>query len=100
MVAGQPIATGQRTMLVLGAANRDPEVFDEPDQLRLDRSGEPPVSFGGGIHYCLGASLARMEAQVGFPALLRAFPKLTLTGPGERRPGLALHGYVRLPIAA
>ncbi|MEV5375040.1 cytochrome P450 [Streptomyces nondiastaticus] len=100
VVAGQPIAAGQRTMLVLGAANRDPEVFDEPDRLRLDRNGESPMSFGGGMHYCLGAALARLEAQVAFPALLRAFPKLALAGPGERRPGLALHGYVRLPIVA
>ncbi|CCH32773.1 cytochrome P450 [Actinosynnema sp. NPDC047251] len=96
---GQPIEAGRRTVLVLGAANRDPEVFDEPDRLRLDRSGQPPLSFGGGIHYCLGAALARLEAQVAFPALLRAFPRLEVTGPGERRPGLALHGYVRLPIA-
>ncbi|MEV6826011.1 cytochrome P450 [Amycolatopsis sp. NPDC051102] len=99
VVAGQPIAAGQRTMLVLGAANRDPGVFDEPDRLLLDRSGEPPMSFGGGMHYCLGAPLARLEAQIAFPALLRAFPKLSTTSPGTRRPGLALHGYIRLPIS-
>jgi cytochrome P450 len=97
-VAGQPIAAGQRTMTVIAAANRDPEVFKDPDELRLDRQGEPPVSFGAGPHYCLGAPLARLEAQIAFPALLRAFPRLALAGAGQRRPGLALHSYVRLPV--
>ncbi|MFE3445066.1 cytochrome P450 [Nocardia sp. NPDC059180] len=72
------LAAGQRVIMLLGTANHDPDVFTDPGQLQLDRDGEPPLSFGGGIHYCLGASLARLEAQVAFPALLRRFPGLAL----------------------
>jgi cytochrome P450 len=98
-VAGMPLTTGQRTVLLLGAANRDADVFTEPDELRLDRREEPPLSFGGGIHYCLGAPLARLEAQVAFPILLRRFPRLRLAGTPVRRTGLALHGWTKLPIS-
>ncbi|MEV0105195.1 cytochrome P450 [Nocardia sp. NPDC050799] len=91
---------GQRVVLLPGAADRDPEVFAEPDVLRLDRAGEPPLSFGGGVHYCLGAPPARLEAQLAFPALLRAFPGLTQAGPAVARKGLVLHGLTALPVTA
>lgn len=91
---------GQRVMTFVGAANRDPEVFSDPDRLRLDRREEPALSFGGGIHYCLGAPLARLEAQVAFPTLLRRFPRLELRGEAIRRTGLTLHGYASLPVNA
>jgi cytochrome P450 len=89
---------GQRTLGLLGAANRDPEVFADPDRLILDRAAEPPLSFGGGIHYCLGAPLARLEAQIAFPALLSHFRDIALAGPPVHRQGLALHSHVSLPV--
>ena len=85
---------------MLGAANRDPEAFSEPDRLILDRAEQPPLSFGGGIHYCLGAPLARLEAQIAFPALLSRFPRLALVGEPARRDMLVLHGPVSLPVSA
>jgi cytochrome P450 len=92
------LAPGHRVITLLGAANRDPEVYDDPDTLRLDRTGPSHVSFGGGIHYCVGAPLARLEAATAFPTLLARFPRLELTGPPIHRDGLALHGHTSLPV--
>jgi cytochrome P450 len=97
-VAGLPLAAGQRLMTLLGAANRDPDVFPEPAGLVLDRAGEAALSFGGGIHYCLGAPLARLEAEVAFPALVRRYPGLAISGPLVHRTGLALHGFRSVPV--
>jgi cytochrome P450 len=94
------LAPGHRVITLLGAANRDPAVFDDPDTLRLDRTGPPHVSFGGGIHYCLGAPLARLEAAIAFPTLLTRFPRLEVAGPPTHREGLALNGHTSLPIHA
>jgi cytochrome P450 len=99
-VAGRTTRDGQPVVALVGAANRDPEAFSQPDRLILDRAGQPPLSFGGGIHYCLGAPLARLEAQVAFPALLSRFPRLALTGEPAYRDGLVLHGPTRLPVSA
>ena len=99
-VAGLTTSEGQRVTALLGAANRDPEAFSEPDRLILDRAEQPPLSFGGGIHYCLGAPLARLEAQIAFPALLSRFPRLALTGKPVYRDMLVLHGPISLPVSA
>jgi cytochrome P450 len=101
-IAGFDLSDGQRVLVVLGAANRDAAVFSDPDRLILDRAQQAPLSFGGGIHYCLGAPLARLEAQVAFPALLTRFPRLALAGQPVRREreGAALHDYASLPISA
>jgi len=64
----------------------------------LARPDNGPLSFGGGIHYCLGAPLARLEAQVALPALLRRFPRLALAGVPARRDSLSIKGFTRLPI--
>jgi cytochrome P450 len=99
-VAGLRLAAGQRVMVLVGAANRDPDVFTAPHRLILDRAEQAPLSFGGGIHYCLGAPLARLEAQVAFPALLAQFPRLALRGEPVSRGGIALHGHASLPVIA
>jgi cytochrome P450 len=73
-IDGKRIEKGDFVILALGAANRDPTVFREPDRLDLTRAPNPHVSFGQGIHFCLGAPLARMEAQIALDTLLRRFP--------------------------
>jgi cytochrome P450 len=100
MIVGDlAVRAGRRLINLLGAANRDPRQFSEPDDLRLDRDEGPGLSFGGGLHHCLGAALARLEAQVILPMLLRRYPKASLAGEPVRRDGLMLRGYSSLPIA-
>ncbi|MFI5494557.1 cytochrome P450 [Actinoplanes sp. NPDC051859] len=98
-LAGVPVAGGERIVAYLGAGNRDPERFVEPDRLDLTRSDNAPLSFGGGIHYCLGAPLARLEAQIALPALVNRFPKLDFAGEPGRRDSLAIRGYTTLPVS-
>ena len=99
-IAGLDLSDGQQVLAMVGAANRDAAVFSDPDRLILDRAQQAPLSFGGGIHYCLGAPLARLEAQVAFPALLARFPRLALAGPPVRRGWLSIRGHTSLPIDA
>jgi cytochrome P450 len=99
LIGDLEVHPGQRLVTVVGAANRDPDQFSEPDGLRLDRDEGPVLSFGGGIHHCLGAALARLEAQVMLPELLRRYPSARLAGVPVRRSGLTLGGYASLPIA-
>ena len=77
-IAGTHIAGGDRLVLSLGGANRDPARFPDPDRFDIDRPNNEPLAFGGGIHYCLGAALARTEAQIVFGTLLRRYPNLEL----------------------
>ncbi|MBB2986226.1 cytochrome P450 [Terracoccus luteus] len=95
---GVTIRQGQKVAALLGAAARDPQVFDEPDAFRADRDPNPHLAFGAGIHFCLGAPLARLELQESVRALLRR------TGPVEvveahRRPTFVLRGYETLVVA-
>jgi cytochrome P450 len=97
-IGGVKIDAGDRVVAYLGAGNRDPRQFADPERLDLSRADNAPLSFGGGIHYCLGAPLARMETQVAFPALLRRFPKLELAGDPQRRDSLTIRGFTAMPV--
>jgi cytochrome P450 len=97
-VAGTPIPAYAEIMLLLGAGNRDPERFQDPDAFNPLRDAIQPLSFGAGAHYCLGAALARMEAQIAFPLLLNRFPTLRLADGAQRRDRLTLRGYASLPV--
>ena len=97
-VVGVPIAKGARLVCYPGAANRDPQRFDDPIRHDLARREGAPLSFGGGIHYCLGAPLARLEAQLAFPALLTRYSNLQPSDGAQRRDSLTLCGYLRLPM--
>lgn len=97
-VSGIPLTAGQRVIAYLGAANRDAARFADPDRLDLSRADNVPLSFGGGIHYCLGAALARLEAELAVRALLQRFPRIDLAAPPVRRDSLTLRGYLTLPV--
>jgi cytochrome P450 len=100
-IDGMAIAADEQFVTLLGAANRDPRAFDDPDRFDVGRVGQPPMSFGGGIHYCLGAALARTEGAVVFDRLLDRFPVIEPAW-GDERPGyrdtIVLHGLESLPV--
>ena len=95
-VDGVDVPGGRLVFCLLGAANRDPDRFPDPDRLDLARPGVRAMSFGGGPHFCLGAALARMEAAEALPMLFAALD--VHPGRPDPRPGLGLHGYARLPV--
>jgi cytochrome P450 len=98
-VGSTMLKRGTRVELALAGANRDPAMFDEPNRLKIDRAqASRHVAFALGIHTCLGASLARLEARVAFEELSRRFPGLQLDGTPVRRPTFALRGYERVPV--
>ena len=99
-IEGVHIPSGQFTVNFLGGANRDPSVFADPAVFDVTRANaDQHVSFSAGVHYCLGASLARLEARVGLETLYTRFPDLHLDGTPERRSTVVLRGYEKLPVA-
>jgi cytochrome P450 len=101
-LGGKKIPKGESVFCLLGSANRDPAVFpDRPDQLDITRPNVRPLSFGGGIHFCLGAQLARIEAEIAISTLLRRLPGLRLDDAvnPEWRPTFVLRGLKALPAS-
>jgi pimeloyl-[acyl-carrier protein] synthase len=98
-LGGQHIGQGQLVLTLLGAANRDPQQFADPDRLDLTRSPNQHFSFGRGIHFCLGAPLARLEGRIAIGSLVERFPRLRLAGEPVRGETITLRGLTRLPLA-
>lgn len=98
-VAGVQIAAGEVVLTLLGAANRDPARYPDPDRFDVTRSGQQHISFAAGIHYCLGAPLARLEGEVVFERLLRRFASIVPTKAADWRPGLTLRGLETFQVA-
>ena len=99
-LGGAKLKCGDIVLGAVGAANRDPAVFSEPDKLDIRRADNRHLSFGVGIHFCLGAALARMEAEIAIGTLIRRFPGLRLA-PGARirwRKGITFRGVHELPL--
>jgi hypothetical protein len=101
-LGGKRIPKGESVLCLLGSANHDPAVYpDHPERLDITRQNVKPLSFGGGIHFCLGAQLARIEAEVAISTLLRRLPELRLDDAEdpEWRPTFVLRGLKRLPAS-
>jgi unspecific monooxygenase len=99
-VAGHPLPAGHIVVLLLAAANRDPEVFPKPQRMRLERAPNPHLAFGSGAHFCIGAPLARLELRVAMRALARQLPRgVHLAGPPRHRSSFTIRGLEALPIS-
>ncbi|HYN75511.1 MAG TPA: cytochrome P450 [Candidatus Limnocylindria bacterium] len=98
-IGGVLVRHGQRIAALLGSANRDGEAFDGPDDFDVGRDPNPHLAFGAGIHFCLGAPLARLELQITVPLLAQRFPDLHLVGVPRLRPTFVLRGYETVDVA-
>jgi cytochrome P450 len=102
-LGGVTIPAGAQVIINLASANRDPDRYANPEALDVDRTDARHLAFGHGIHFCLGAPLARMEGQLALDSLLHRFPELRLAVPAERLhwghgDGLVLRGLTELPV--
>ena len=99
-LGGVKIEKGKKIAALIGSANRDSTVFEHADEMDLTRDPNPHIGFGAGIHFCLGAPLARLEMSVSLPALWEKYPNMQLAGEPVRRPTFVLRGYERVSISA
>jgi cytochrome P450 len=95
-LGGNTILEGQTVLIAIAAANRDPQVFADPAEFRLDRKNTPPLAFGYGAHHCLGSALARLEATVAIREILARHP--VVTGPVTWRDTPAIRGPLSIPM--
>jgi len=101
VMRGKTLKPGDRMFVMLSAANRDPEAYEDPDRLILQRDGVPHLSFGFGMHICLGFPLARLEGQIALPAVLERWPRIELAVPDSRLEWLnsmVFRGMTRMPL--
>ena len=99
-IQGYPVRAGESMFLLVGGANRDPAVFNQPDTFDITRANaREHISFGTGVHACLGAALARMELHIGLQSLFEHFPQLTLAGGPIFNDSIGLHGLRHLPVS-
>ena len=100
VLRGTAVNAGQSMVLLIGGANRDPEAYPDPDRYDILReSSVDHLAFSAGIHYCLGAPLARLEATIAVRSLAERFPDLARSGPARRRPGSVIRGLQTFPVA-
>jgi cytochrome P450 len=99
-IAGFRVAKGEKIAALLGAAARDPQVFTEPDRFDVGRTPNPHLGFGAGIHYCIGAPLARIEIAAAVRALVEKTPNLRTIRKPERKPEFAIRGLRNFPVSA
>ncbi len=92
------VLEGQKIASLLGSANRDEEVFDKPEEMDLTRANNPQIGFGAGIHFCLGAPLARLELSASLPMLFERFPNIELAEEPVRRDTFVLRGYETIKV--
>ena len=97
-ISGVKIPVGEKIVSLLGSANRDQSVFADADKFDITRQPNPHIGFGAGIHFCIGAPLARMEMSVSLPASIKRFPQLQLAQEPLRRPTFSLRGYEKVLV--
>lgn len=98
-IAGTGIPPGDKVALLFGSANRDPRRFDDPDEFRIDRGDSDHITFGAGVHYCLGAPLARLELEVAVGRLAATLPRLALASEPRREDGFVIRGYESVDLS-
>ncbi len=100
VIGSVTIPAGTGLTLCIGAANRDPDVYTDPDRLDVARNPRDHLAFGGGIHTCAGLNVARLEARIAIPALLQRFPRLRLNGTPVRDRRARFRGFLSIPVSA
>lgn len=97
-IAGEPLAVGEEVAMLFGSAQRDPRRFDDPDRFDIGRADTGHIGFGGGIHFCIGAPLARVELEVSIAGLAARFPDLALLGEPRYQPNFVIRGLDALHL--